>query len=72
MTIMSQLTERQKQIARLIGQGKQHKEHATELCISINTVKEYLQRAKQRTGCKSAVEIAVRFAVEADRQLTIF
>lgn len=68
MTIMSRLTNRQKEVALLKAQGKQYKQIASELNLSVHTVKTYMQRAKDRSGCTSTIEMSTRCAIEASQQ----
>ncbi len=64
MTIMEQLTNRQKEVTSLVAQGKTQHEIASELKLSKYTVINYLRNAREKTGCRSSVELAVKFSVE--------
>ena len=57
------LSERELEILRLVAQGKSNKEIASELFISINTVKVHLAKIFQRIGVASRTE-ATLYAIE--------
>ena len=57
------LSERELEILRLVAQGKSNKEIASELFISINTVKVHLAKIFQRIGAASRTE-ATLYAIE--------
>lgn len=61
LALLKRLSPRQREVARLVCQGLQHKEIARELGISPRTVNEYLHGARGRLGVHSTVELAVRF-----------
>ena len=65
MTIMEQLTDRQKQVVSKIVTGATQKQVARELQLSPNTIRNYLSNARKATGCQSTLELAVKFYVEA-------
>lgn len=67
MTIMSRLTNRQKEVMSQIVTGATQKQVAKELQLSPNTVRNYLSNARKATGCQSTLELAVKFYVEAVR-----
>ena len=67
MTIMEQLTDRQKQVVTQIVTGATQKQLARELQLSPNTIRNYLSNARKATGCQSTLELAVKFYVEAVR-----
>lgn len=58
------LSPRERQVADGLMRGKSHGEIAHELGISLHTVRTYVSRARMRNGCKSTMELAVRYAVE--------
>ncbi len=62
-TILIQLSEREKEIIRLIVQGKTSKEIAEFLCISKNTVDTHRRSILNKTKLKSSSELIV-FAIE--------
>lgn len=68
MSIMSRLSGRKKEVTILLASGKYQKDIARELGISLHSVKTYLQRARQQTGCESSIELAVKCAVEMSQQ----
>lgn len=53
------LTTREKQVIRLIAEGKLSKEIASELAISINTVNRHRQNIREKLSVNNAME-AVR------------
>lgn len=67
MTIMEQLTDRQKQVVSKIVTGATQKQVARDLQLSPNTIRNYLSNARKATGCQSTLELAVKFYVEAVR-----
>ena len=56
------LSERERQLLRLIAEGRRNKEIATEMKLSINSIETYRSRLMKKTGCPSAAELA-RYAV---------
>lgn len=64
MSIMANLSNRQKEVAILLSQGKSHKQIAAELQIAVSTVRHYLERARDRTGCATSMELGVKCAME--------
>ena len=50
------LSERELEILRLVAQGKSNKEIASELFISVNTVKVHLAKIFQRLGVASRTD----------------
>lgn len=65
MTIMSQLTERQKEILSHIVVGETQLGTAHTLQLSPHTIRNHLVNARKATGCVSTIELAVKFYVEA-------
>jgi DNA-binding CsgD family transcriptional regulator len=53
------LTRRERQVAELVVAGLLHKEVASRLAISENTVRNHMSAVYARTGCRSAVELAI-------------
>lgn len=58
--IMS-LSPREMEVTAMLAQGRSHGEIAHKLGISVHTVRNYVQRAKLRTGCRSSLELAVKY-----------
>jgi len=56
------LTERDKQLLRLVAQGLRNKEIALELGLSPKSVEAYRSRLMKRVGCSNSAEL-VRYAV---------
>ena len=58
-TNLSRLSERERQISFLVARGYKNKDIASELNISENTVKRYLQSIFSKTGARDRLELAV-------------
>ncbi len=64
---MSQLTKREREVVKLLAQGKRQTEIARVLCVSTRTVEAHTRNARAKVGASSAFELAVRAAVEEQR-----
>jgi DNA-binding CsgD family transcriptional regulator len=53
------LTERERELARLVHEGRTNQQIARTLNISVKTVEAYLTRVYRKTSCTSRVELAV-------------
>jgi two-component system NarL family response regulator len=60
------LTEREREIVRLIGSGESNKEIARELCITERTVKAHLTGIFRKLGVADRVRLALRVASRPD------
>ena len=58
-----ELTARQRQILQLVAEGKQNKEIADILCVSVKTVEFHRSRLMEKLGAHSVAELT-RFAVQ--------
>jgi two-component system nitrate/nitrite response regulator NarL len=56
---IAQLSEREKQVIRLIGQGYKNKKIATQLCISETTVRHHLTSIYSKLGVSDRLELLV-------------
>jgi DNA-binding CsgD family transcriptional regulator len=56
------LTQTEREIAKLVALGKRNREIATELFISVKTVESALRSTFRKLGIRSRVELATRFA----------
>ncbi|MCB0720327.1 MAG: response regulator transcription factor [Bacteroidetes bacterium] len=56
-SVMEQLTGREWDVLREIGQGKSNVEIADSLCISVHTVKNHVDRCKSKLKLKSRAEL---------------
>ena len=56
------LTPREAQIVTLLGDGLSPKEIARQLGIKYKTVIVHLFKAKEKTGCRSTIELVARAA----------
>ncbi len=57
--MVANLTERQRNVAILLGQGHTYSEVADLLSISRHTVHEHLRHIYERTGCARRGELAL-------------
>jgi DNA-binding NarL/FixJ family response regulator len=57
---VADLTDRELEVARLVARGRTNAEIATELFISLGTVKSHLASIQARLGARNRVEIAAR------------
>ena len=58
-----ELTARQRQILQLVAEGKQNKDIADILCVSVKTVEFHRSRLMEKLGAHSVAELT-RFAVQ--------
>lgn len=65
---MQILTERQRQVMALLVYGKENKEIAYELSVSVQTVKNMLVQMYERMGVSGRVGAAVWWVDEAERE----
>jgi DNA-binding NarL/FixJ family response regulator len=56
------LSAREKQLLRLIAEGRRNKEIAAELNLSANSIETYRARLMKKVGCSSTAEL-VRFSI---------
>ena len=57
------LTERERQILRLLAQGKLNKEISADLFISIDTVKKHIKNIYRKINARNRIE-AVHYALQ--------
>ena len=60
---MDKLTTREREVVRLLAQGKRQTEIAQLLCISTRTVEAHVANARRKTAMRTTFELAVRVAV---------
>lgn len=58
-TINGHLTWREVEVLKLIHSGLQDKEIAAQLELSVQTVPSYKKNIREKTGCRSKIELAV-------------
>ena len=54
-----QLTPRQEDVVRLVAQGKKNREIAEELGLSIESIKTYVARIREKLGLATKVQLAI-------------
>ncbi|WP_459983260.1 response regulator transcription factor [Nocardioides sp. AN3] len=59
------LSERLRGVAVMVCEGRANKEIATQLCLSVDTVKKYVSRILASSGCRSRAEFVARHAGSA-------
>ena len=59
---MATLTERERQIVYMLGQGLAPKQIARLLNTRPSTVRQQICRARQKAGCVTIIELAVKMA----------
>ena len=64
---MATLTDRERQVVTLLGRGMAPKQIARELGTRPATVRQQVFQAKQKAGCSTVIELAVKVATENDR-----
>ena len=58
-TALARLSERQKQVVRLVADGLSNAQIAETLWLAEDTVKKYVSRILSTTGCQSRTELAL-------------
>ena len=64
MSIMDQLTPRQQDVARLLGQGLSQQQIAYILKVKPGTIRRHTSNMRERTGICSTTMIAIKAHVE--------
>lgn len=59
---MATLTERERQVVAMLGRGMAPKQIARELGTRTRTVRNQLYNAKEKAGCDTIVQLAVKVA----------
>ena len=59
---MATLTDRERQVVTLLGRGMAPKQIARELGTRPRTVRNQLYNAKDKAGCQTLIELAVKVA----------
>ena len=63
---METLTDREREIMALLSSGWAPKAIARSLGLRPATVRRHLFRARERSGCATVIELAVKIATERD------
>jgi DNA-binding CsgD family transcriptional regulator len=66
--IMAKLTRREREVVKLLSQGRRQTDIAKALCISRRTVEAHVRSVRMKTGASSAFQLAVWAAVEAQNK----
>ncbi|MGL5859436.1 MAG: response regulator [Angustibacter sp.] len=61
----SLLSEREQQIVQLVARGETDQEIASQLCISVSTVRSHLDRIRDKTGHRRRADLT-RYAMELE------
>jgi DNA-binding CsgD family transcriptional regulator len=61
---MGKLTPRERQVVALLAQGRRQTEIARILVCSPRTVEAHTRSARYKTGASSAIELAIKVAIE--------
>jgi DNA-binding CsgD family transcriptional regulator len=64
---MARLTTREREIVRLLAEGRRQTDIARVLSISARTVEAHVRSARLKTGTSSAFDLALRAALENDK-----
>lgn len=59
---MSKLTQREREVVQLLGQGMRPTQIAEQLCVSHSTIKTHIANMRDKTGAGSTLELAVQAA----------
>ena len=59
---MAPLTEREQQVVTMLGRGMAPKQIAKELGTQTRTVRNQLYNAKEKAGCETLIQLAVKVA----------
>lgn len=60
------LSGRPGEVALLVGAGLTNADIAAKLCLAEDTVKKYVSRALQHTGCRRRTQLALKFSGHAE------
>ena len=63
---MATLTEREREIVILLGQGVAPKQIARLLGTRPSTIRQQVHRAREKAGCVTVIELAVKVASVGD------
>ena len=57
---MAALTEREREVVTLLGEGKRLTEIAAQLCVSYSTVQKHVAAAQAKTGTRTMLQLAIK------------
>ena len=63
---MAQLTQREREIVRMLMDGKQPKDVQRSLCIERSTLRTHLRHARDKAGAKTTIELVAKVAREIE------
>ncbi len=63
---MATLTERERQVVTMLSRGMAPKQIARQLGTRPRTVRNQLYNAKDKAGCQTLIELAVKVAKEGE------
>lgn len=61
---MTGLTDRQREVALLIARGRTHQEAATEIGVSVDTVRFHLDAVKRKLGVEGSRDVATALVAQ--------
>jgi DNA-binding NarL/FixJ family response regulator len=64
---MDSLTPRERDVVRLLAQGKRHADIARDLCIEYTTVVQHAASARRKTGMETTMQLAIKASIELRR-----
>lgn len=63
------LSPAERRVVNLVAAGRSNQEIATELWLSVNTIKFHLTNIRRNNGFRNRVEMAVAFATRPQREI---
>lgn len=63
---MAQLTEREREIVRMLMDGKQPRDITRGLCIERSTLRTHLRHARDKAGARTNIELVAKVAREIE------
>lgn len=63
---MAQLTQREREIVRMLMDGKRPQDVQRSLCIERSTMREHLRHARKKADAKTTLELVAKVAREIE------